>query len=65
MKRIISVILTIAMVLGISMETFAAYTGEKAHAYQSDNCTITYIITNEWSGNQQMPLTMRLYMLHG
>ena len=36
------------------METFAAYTGEKAHAYQSDNCTITYSITNEWSGKQQV-----------
>lgn len=29
MKRIISVILTIAMFLGISIETFAAYGGEK------------------------------------
>lgn len=58
MKRIISVILTIAMVLGISMETFAAYTGEKAHAYQSDNCTITYSITNEWSGNQQISVSI-------
>lgn len=28
----ISVILTIAMVLGISMEIFAVYTGEKAQA---------------------------------
>ncbi len=58
MKRIISVILTIAMVLGISMETFAAYGGEKAHAYQSDNYTITYIITNEWSGNQQISVSI-------
>ena len=47
MKRIISVILTIAMVLGISMETFAAYGGEKSCAYQSNDCTITYSITNE------------------
>ena len=47
MKRIISVILTIAMFLGISIETFAAYVGEKSCAYQSDNCTITYSITNE------------------
>lgn len=46
MKRIISVILTIAMVLGISMEIFVAYSGEKAHAYQSDNCTITYSMSN-------------------
>lgn len=58
MKRITSVILTIAMVLGISMETFAAYTGEKAHAYQSDNCTITYSITNEWSGNQRISVSI-------
>ena len=40
------------------METFAAYTGEKAHAYQSDNCTITYSITNEWSGNQQISVSI-------
>lgn len=58
MKRIISVILTIAMVLGISMETFAAYEGDKAHAYKSDNCTITYSITNEWSGNQQISVSI-------
>lgn len=58
MKRIISVILTIAMVLGISMETFAAYGGEKSRAYQSDNCTITYSITNEWSGNQQISVSI-------
>lgn len=58
MKRIISVILTLVMVLGISMETFAAYTGEKARAYQSDNCTISYSITNEWSGNQQISVSI-------
>ena len=58
MKRIISVILTIAMVLGISMETFAAYGGEKSRAYQKDNCTITYSITNEWSGNQQISVSI-------
>lgn len=52
MKRIISVILTIAMFLGISIETFAAYGGEKSRAYQSENCTITYSIANIWSGNQ-------------
>ncbi len=51
--------LTIALTFGITMKTFAAYTGEKAHAYQSDDCTITYSIANEWSGNQQItvPIT--------
>ena len=58
MKRIISVILTIAMVLGISIETFAAYGGEKSRAYQSENCTITYSIANEWSGNQQISVSI-------
>ena len=58
MKRIISVILTISMVLGISMETFAAYGGEKSRGYQKDNCTITYSITNEWSGNQQITISI-------
>ena len=58
MKRIISVILTIAMFLGISIETFAAYGGEKSCAYQSDNCTITYNIANEWSGNQQITISI-------
>lgn len=42
----ISVILTIAMVQGISMEMFAAYTGEKAQAYKSADCTITYSMAN-------------------
>ena len=58
MKRIISVILTIAMFLGISIETFAAYGGEKSRAYQSENCTITYSIANEWSGNQQITISI-------
>ena len=58
MKRIISVILTIAMFLGISIETFAAYGGEKSRAYQSENCTITYNIANEWSGNQQITISI-------
>ncbi len=40
------------------MKTFAAYTGEKARAYQSDNCTITYSIANEWSGNQQITVSI-------
>ena len=48
-KRIIS-----AMALGIRLETFVAYTSEKAHAYQRDDCTITYRITNEWIGKQQV-----------
>ncbi len=46
MKRIISVILTIAMFLGISIETFAAYMGESAHAYKSADSTITYSLVN-------------------
>ena len=58
MKRIISVILTIAMFLGISIETFAAYGEEKSRAYQSENCTITYSIANEWSGNQQISVSI-------
>ena len=58
MKRIISIILTIAMILGISMETFAAYSGDRSRTYKKENCTITYSITNEWNGNQQVSVSI-------
>ncbi len=58
MKRIITLIITISLTLGITMKTFAAYEGEKARAYQSGNCTITYSIANEWSGNQQITVSI-------
>ena len=58
MKRIISIILTIAMVLGVSMETFAAYSGDRSRTYKKENCTITYGITNEWNGNQQVSVSI-------
>ncbi len=53
MKKTISMIMVVVLLFELSIETFAAYGGEKSRAYQSENCTITYSIANEWSGNQQ------------
>lgn len=50
--------MVVVLLFELSIETFAAYGGEKSRAYQSDNCTITYSITNEWSGNQQISVSI-------
>ncbi len=42
----------------IGLEPFAAYEGDKARTYESADCTITYSIANEWTGNQQVSVSI-------
>ena len=50
--------MSIVLLFSISLETFAAYEGDKFHTYESAECTIVYNITNEWSGNQQVSVSI-------
>lgn len=58
MKKLISLFMAVVMLFGIGAEAFAAYEGDKVHAYESADCTIVYNITNEWSGNQQVSVSI-------
>lgn len=58
MKKLISLFMAVVMLFGIGTETFAAYESDKVHTYESANCTIVYSITNEWSGNQQISVSI-------
>lgn len=58
MKKLISLFMAVVMLFGIGAEAFAAYEGDKVHAYESADCTIVYSITNEWSGNQQVSVSI-------
>lgn len=44
--------------LGISSKTFAAYTEDRARAYEMGDCTVTYTVQNEWDGNRQISMTV-------
>lgn len=58
MKKLISLFMAVVMLFGIGAEAFAAYESDKVHTYESANCTIVYSITNEWSGNQQISVSI-------
>ena len=58
MKRFISLLLSIIIMFSITTDTFAAYGGELARAYESGDCTVTYTIQNEWDGNQQISMSV-------
>ena len=58
MKKLISLLMAVVMLFGIGAETFAAYEGDKLRTYESADCTITYNIANEWSGNQQVSVSI-------
>ena len=61
MKKLISLFMAVVMLFGIGAEAFAAYEGDKAHTYESADCTIVYTITNEWTGNQ-LKLSFRQFL---
>ncbi|MBE6889737.1 MAG: hypothetical protein E7485_06960 [Ruminococcaceae bacterium] len=58
MKKLISLFMAVVMLFGIGAEAFAAYEGDKVHTYESAGCTIIYSITNEWTGNQQVSVSI-------
>ena len=58
MKRIISLLLSIIIMFSITADTFAAYGGELARAYEAGDCTVTYTVQNEWDGNRQISMTV-------
>ena len=58
MKKLISLLLSIVLLFQVSAEAFAAYTEDRAKAYESDNCMITYTIQNEWDNYQQISMSI-------
>ena len=58
MKKLISILMAVVMLFGIGEEALAAYEGDKAHSYESADCSIVYTITNEWTGNQQISVSI-------
>ncbi|MDE6030970.1 MAG: cellulose-binding domain-containing protein [Oscillospiraceae bacterium] len=58
MKKMISLLLSIVLMFGVSVEAFAAYTEDRARAYESDGCTVTYTVQNDWDGNQQISMSV-------
>lgn len=58
MKKLISLLISIALLFSVSAEAFAAYTEDRAKAYKSGDCTITYTIKNEWDNYQQIQMSV-------
>lgn len=46
------------IMFSITADTFAAYGGELARAYEAGDCTVTYTVQNEWDGNRQISMTV-------
>lgn len=58
MKKIISLLLSMIIMFSITSDTFAAYGGELARAYEAGDCIVTYTVQNEWDGNRQISMTV-------
>lgn len=58
MKKIISLLLSIVVLFQVGAEAFAAYTEDRAKAYESGDCTITYTIQNEWDNYRQIQMSV-------
>ncbi len=58
MKKLISLLLSIVLLFNVSAEAFAAHTEDRAKAYESGDCTITYAIQNEWDNYQQISMSI-------
>ncbi len=58
MKKIISLLLSIVLLFQVGAEAFAAYTEDRAKAYEYGDCTITYTIENEWDNYQQISMSV-------
>ena len=58
MKKLLSLVLTLAIIFGVISETVFAYGSDKSRTYESGNCTISYIVTNEWDRNQQIVMSI-------
>lgn len=58
MKKLISLLISIALLFSVSAEAFAAYTEDRAKAYESSDCTITYTIQNEWDNYRQIQMSV-------
>lgn len=58
MKKLISLLISIALLFSVRAEAFAAYTEDRAKAYESGDCTITYTIQNEWDNYRQIQMSV-------
>ena len=58
MKKLISLLLSIVLMFQVSAEAFAAYAEDRAKAYETGDCTVTYTIQNEWDNYQQIQMSV-------
>ncbi len=53
-----SLLISIALLFSVRAEAFTAYTEDRAKAYESGDCTITYTIQNEWDNYRQIQMSV-------
>ena len=58
MKKLIFLFLTRVIAFGIISDTAFAYEADKARSFKDELCTIVYTITNEWTGSQQVSVSI-------
>ena len=58
MKKLVSLVLTLAIMFGVISETAFAYESDKSRTYEIENCTISYIVANVWDRNQQIVMSI-------
>ena len=56
MKKIISLLMSIVLMFSIGAEAFAEYTEDRARAYETGDCAVTYAVQNEWDSHQQISM---------
>ena len=58
MKKIISLLMSIVLLFNICAETVTAYDGDHTRIYETENCSITYTIQNEWADYKQISVSI-------
>lgn len=58
MKKIISLLMSIALPFCVGAEAFAAYTEEHTRSYETGGCAVTYTVRNEWDNYRQINMAI-------
>ncbi len=58
MKKIISLLMSIVLMFSIGSEAFAVYTEDRARAYETGSCAVTYTVQNEWDSHRQISMAI-------
>lgn len=58
MKKLISLFMSMVLLFSVGAEAFAAYPEEHTRSYETENCTVTYTVQNEWDSYRQIEMSV-------